>query len=89
LNPYLFALVMDELTRHIQDILCCMLFADDIVIVHKTERGVNAKLEIWREALAAKKFSISMKCKFSSSQKNIYKVLLKSGVIKRRVFQVF
>ncbi|KAK9083623.1 hypothetical protein Scep_030094 [Stephania cephalantha] len=32
LSPYLFTLVMDELTRHIQnDISWCMLFVDDIV----------------------------------------------------------
>ena len=32
LNPYLFALVMDEVIRDIQgDIPWCMLFADDVV----------------------------------------------------------
>ena len=32
LNPYLFALVMDDVTRNIQgDIPWCMLFADDVV----------------------------------------------------------
>ena len=40
LSPYLFALVMDELTRHIQDIVpWCMLFTDDIVLVDENARG--------------------------------------------------
>ena len=52
LSPYPFALVMDELTRHIQDdVLWCMLFTDDIASVDVTARSVNVKLKIWREAL--------------------------------------
>lgn len=76
LSPYLFALVMDELTRHIQDdIPWCMLFADDIVLVDETREGVNAKLEVWREALELKGFKISrnkteyMECNFSKSRR--------------------
>ncbi|KAM2067303.1 hypothetical protein ACFX1T_043652 [Malus domestica] len=47
LRPYLFALVMDELTRHIQDdIPWCMLFANDIVLIDETQEGVNAKLNL-------------------------------------------
>jgi len=52
LSPFLFAIVMDELTRAIQDeIPWCMLFADDIVPVDETRAGVNAKLELWRQTL--------------------------------------
>ena len=72
LSPYLFALVMDELTRELQEnIPWCMLFADDIVLIDETARGVNTKLEMWREALESKGFRISrskteyMLCKFS------------------------
>ncbi|TQE01891.1 hypothetical protein C1H46_012515 [Malus baccata] len=37
LSPYLFALVMHELTGHIQDdIPWCMLFADDIELIDET-----------------------------------------------------
>ena len=47
LSPFLFAIVMDELTRAIQDkIPWCMLFADDIVLVDETTAGVNVKLEL-------------------------------------------
>ena len=44
MSPFLFAIVMDELTKAIQDE--CMLFADDIVLLDETRAGVNAKLEL-------------------------------------------
>ena len=38
LSPYLFALVMDEVTRNIQwDIPWCMLFADDVVLIDESQ----------------------------------------------------
>ncbi|KAK9166492.1 hypothetical protein Scep_001683 [Stephania cephalantha] len=59
LSPYLFTLVMDELTRHIQeDIPWCMLFADDIVLVDETKDGVNRKLELWINTLESKGFKL-------------------------------
>jgi hypothetical protein len=52
LNPYLFSLVIDEVTRDIQgDIPWCMLFADDVVLVDESREGVNRKLELWRQTL--------------------------------------
>ena len=46
MSPFLFAMVMDKLTRAIQDeIPWCMLFADNIVLVDETRAGINAKLE--------------------------------------------
>ena len=43
LSPYLFAIVVDELTKHVQeDVPWCMLFADDIVLVDETKEGVMA-----------------------------------------------
>jgi hypothetical protein len=49
LRPYLFALVMDEVTRDIQGgIPWCMLFADDVVLVDESRMEVDQKLELWR-----------------------------------------
>jgi hypothetical protein len=47
LSPYLFALVMDEVTRDIQDgIPWCMLLADDVVLVDESRMRVDQKLEL-------------------------------------------
>jgi hypothetical protein len=47
LSPYLFTLVMDEVTRDIQGgIPWCMLFADDVVLVDKSRTEVDQKLEL-------------------------------------------
>jgi hypothetical protein len=74
LNPYLFALVMDEVTRDIQgSIPWCMLFTDDVVLMDESRTGVDQKLELWRQTLEAKIFRLSrskteyMKCDFSAT----------------------
>ena len=74
LSPYFFALVMDEVTRDIQeDIPWCMLFADDVVLLDKSQAGVNKKLELWRQTLESKGFRVSrtkteyMRCDFSNA----------------------
>ena len=60
LSPYLFALVMDELTKHIQDdISWCIIYIDDIVLIDETKYGANTKLEVWKEVLESKGFKIS------------------------------
>jgi hypothetical protein len=47
LSLYLFALVMDEVTRDIQgNIPWCMLFVDDVVLVDGSQAGVNRKLKL-------------------------------------------
>jgi hypothetical protein len=49
LSTYLFALVMDEVTRDIQGgIPWCMLFTDDMILVDESRTGVDQKLELWR-----------------------------------------
>src|SRR3954464_10950450 len=66
LNPYLFTLVMDELTRELQnEVPWCMLFADDIVLVDETKEGLSRKLDNWRETLEKKGFKISRTCRQS------------------------
>jgi hypothetical protein len=74
LSPYLFDLVMDEVTRDIQgDIPWCNLFADDVVLVDDSWTGVNRKLELWRQTLESKGFRLSrtkteyMRCGFSTT----------------------
>jgi hypothetical protein len=42
LSPYLFALVMDEVTRDIQcGISWCMCFIDDVILVDESRTGVD------------------------------------------------
>lgn len=50
---------MYESTTHTQDDIPWCMFADDIVFVDETIRGVNAKLKAWREALESRGFRIS------------------------------
>ncbi|KAL3363598.1 hypothetical protein AABB24_012720 [Solanum stoloniferum] len=74
LSPFLFAVVMDELTRSIQEkVPWCMLFADDIELIDETRDRVNARLEVWRQTLESKGFRLSrtkteyLGCKFSDA----------------------
>jgi hypothetical protein len=48
LNPYLFALVINEVINNIQNDISpwCMLFVDDVVLVDKSQIGVNRKLKL-------------------------------------------
>ncbi|GJT06548.1 ataxia telangiectasia mutated family protein [Tanacetum coccineum] len=52
ISPYLFALILDELSRGIQeDIPWCLIFVDNIVLVSESTKGLNSRLENWREDL--------------------------------------
>ena len=75
LSPYLFTLVIDKITRHLQEeVPWCMLFADDIVLIDETKEGLNLKLNRWVDALESNGFKISrikteyMKCNFNNSE---------------------
>jgi hypothetical protein len=75
LSPYLFASVMDEVIRDIQgDILWCMLFADNVVLIDDSRVGVNRKLELWRHTLESRGFRLSrtkteyIRCDFSATK---------------------
>jgi Reverse transcriptase (RNA-dependent DNA polymerase) len=49
LSPYIFTLVMDDITKDIKgNIPWCMIFADDVVLIDESRIGVNQKLELWR-----------------------------------------
>ena len=91
LSPYIFALVIDEITKDIQgDIPWCMLFADDVVLIDETKIGVDSKLELWRKTLESKGFRISrtkteyMKCEFSEARSEDEDVSLDGQVVPRR-----
>ena len=92
LSPYLFALVMDEVTRDIQDdIPWCMLFADDVVLVDESGEMVNRKLELWRRTLESKGSRLSrtkteyMMCDFSVTRHEDGDVSLDGQVVPRRI----
>ncbi|XP_059310956.1 uncharacterized protein LOC132062393 [Lycium ferocissimum] len=90
-SPFLFALVIDVLTRHIQgEVPCCMLFANDIVLIDETSDGVNAKLEVWRQILESKGFRLCrtkakyLECRFSGvAHKDGVDVRLDTQVIQK------
>lgn len=46
LSPYLFVLLMDEITRNVQnEVPWCMLFADDNVLIDETRKWVRTNLK--------------------------------------------
>ena len=74
LSPFLFAIIIDVITKDIQDELpWSMLFADDIVIVGEEKEEVNEKLETWRQTLELNGLRLSrskteyMACNFAQS----------------------
>lgn len=51
LTHFLFTLVMNKLTWYIQAKVswCMLIFMHDIILIHKTQGGVNDRLEVWRQ----------------------------------------
>ena len=91
LSPYIFAPVVDEVTRDIQgEIPWCMLFADDVVLIDESRIGVDRKLELWRQTLESKGFRLSrtkteyMRCEFSGVRSDDGDVTLAGQVVPRK-----
>jgi hypothetical protein len=85
------ALVMNEVTRDIQDgIPWYMLFANDVILVNESRAGVDQKLKLWRRTLEAKGFRLSrpkteyMKCDFSATTQEEGDVRLDGQVIPKK-----
>ena len=72
LSLFLFAIVINELMREIQDEFSwCMLFVDDIVLIDETRIGLNDNLEKWRHTLESRGFRLGrfktehLRCEFN------------------------
>ena len=90
LSPFLFIMVMVELTRGIQnEVPWCMVFADDIILVDEIRDGLNNKLEEWRHTLDSREFRLSrsktkyLKCGFSGVEGGGGEVTIEGVVIPR------
>ena len=60
LSPFLFAVVMDCMTREVQrEAPWDMLFADDVVVCSETKEEVEQRLEMWREAMEVRGMRVS------------------------------
>ncbi|MCI4385399.1 hypothetical protein PGIGA_G00049990 [Pangasianodon gigas] len=60
LSPFLFAMVMDQLSEEVrQESPCTMMFADDIVICSESREQVEENLERWRFALERRGMKVS------------------------------
>jgi len=82
---------MDELIREVQDeILWCMLFADDIVLIDETKGGLSETLHRWKHSLGLRGFRLSrskteyLRCGFSGMGGDSGEVIM-GGVVLPRV----
>jgi len=91
LSPFLFTIIIDELTREIQEeVPWCVLFTDDIVLIDETRGGLNGKLEWWRHRLESRGFRLSrtkteyLRCGLSGVEEDGGEVTM-GGVVVPRV----
>ena len=75
LSPFLFVIVIDELTKDDQDEVPWCIFTEDSFLLNGTRNRVNHKLEKWRDTLKSEGFRLSrsktecLECKFSEGEK--------------------
>src|SRR5438105_1384279 len=76
--------------RSQDDILWCMLFADDVVLVDESRIGFNRKLKLWRNTLESKGFRLNrtittyMMCEFSATRQEERDVSLEGQVVPKK-----
>jgi hypothetical protein len=59
MSHYLFDLMMNDITKDIQDsIPWCMPFTDNVILVDESMTRVNQKLKLWRRTLKVKYFRL-------------------------------
>ena len=90
LSPFLFTIIIDELTRKIQDeVPWCILFTDDIVLIDEAIGGLNEKLESWRHSLESRGFRMNrskteyLRCGFSWVERDEGELTMGGVVIPR------
>ncbi|GJU02108.1 retrovirus-related pol polyprotein LINE-1 [Tanacetum coccineum] len=60
ISPYLFTLILDKLSRGIQEsVPWCMIFTDNIVLIAESSKWLNNIIERWREALKGNGLRVS------------------------------
>ena len=88
MSPFLFTIVVDELTRGIQyEIPWNVLFIDDIVLIDESREGANTKLELWRSTLESQGFRLSrskteyLHCQFSVGHDLVHEAAIGGAAI--------
>ncbi|XP_026396068.1 uncharacterized protein LOC113290700 [Papaver somniferum] len=90
-SPYLFALILDQVTKDIQgEIPWCMLFEDDVALIGESKQEIEGKMEMWHHTLEAKGFRLSrtkseyLKCDFDETGTEDGELLLDGQIVPRK-----